>query len=70
MHIAPCETLAAADAGKENSEDGRKTPGDELQQKMNAILVRRLLAIPAEDLGFLRTDIPEDDWNALLHSLI
>ena len=70
IHIAPRGKLTAADAGRENSGGAGKAPGEELQQKMNAILVRRLLALPAEDLGFLRTDIPEDDWNSLLHSLI
>ena len=70
IHIAPCGKLTAADAGMEKgSKDGRKAPREDLQKKMDAILVRKLMALPSEDLGFLSLDIPEDDWNTLLHSL-
>ena len=42
---------------------------ERLQQIIESLLVRRLLALPESDLEFFSKDIPEDAWNAVTESL-
>lgn len=73
LHISPSAVLSAADLqnGKLTDLDGEagKPAAEALQTKMNGIIIRGLLDLPAEDLLFLRQDIPDDDWNAIIQSL-
>lgn len=42
---------------------------NEVQERMNSLLIRRLLKLPAEDLLFFSLDIPEDAWNSIVQSI-
>lgn len=39
------------------------------QDSFNTVLLRRLLSLPAEDLIFFSTDIPENSWEQIVKSL-
>ena len=43
---------------------------EKIQEQLAVVLIRRLLSLPAEDIGFLSMDIPEEIWDSLLQSLI
>ena len=51
------------------SETKRHTE-DELRSITEQTIIRRLLALPEEDLDFLCKDIPEDVWNSIRYSLL
>lgn len=53
-------------AGLANSGDG--TVPDAVRDRINSILVTKLLTLPPEDLGFFSSDIPAEDWNAIVQS--
>ena len=41
----------------------------QIQELLSGILVRKLLSLPAEDLVFFNSDIPEETWKTLVQSL-
>ena len=51
------------------SEEGIVTDYEQIQELLSAVLIRKLLSLPAEDLEFFNSDIPDEVWNALVQSL-
>lgn len=51
------------------TDSDESSAADQLQDRQNAILIRRLLSLPAEDLVFFSMDIPNDVWKSLTQSL-
>ena len=41
---------------------------DPVRNRINSILIRKLLTLPQEDLGFFSTDIPDELWISLVQS--
>ena len=58
-------TAHTADVSNPDNSD----PGSAVQDRMNSLLIRRLLVLPAEDLQFFSLDIPEEVWNSIVQSL-
>ena len=73
VHVSPGMDLAVPEImnvqGNEVSEKGADTEDEQIQDLLSGALIRKLLSLPAEDLSFLNSDIPEEDWNALVQSL-
>ncbi len=72
VKIVPGSVPDLPDAVKEvnagsPAEDGKEA-ADPVQDRINSILIRKLLTLPQEDLGFFSTDIPEELWNSLVQS--
>lgn len=53
----------------EAGEKGIVTDDEQIRDLLSGALIRKLLSLPAEDLVFLNSDIPEDVWNTLVQSL-
>ena len=51
------------------SEEGIVTDYEQIQDLLSGALIRKLLSLPAEDLEFFNSDIPDEVWNALVQSL-
>ena len=51
------------------SEEGIVTDYEQIQDLLSGALIRKLLSLPAEDLEFFNSDIPDGVWNALVQSL-
>ena len=49
-------------------EDAGEDASDPVQDRINSILIRKMLTLPQEDLGFFSTDIPAELWTSLLQS--
>ena len=71
ISISPGTAVTAPSAVTAHSKDGQnpETDTESIQDKMNSILIRKLLTLPAEDLQFFSMDIPEEDWEAILQSM-
>ena len=46
-----------------------KSEKEGLQNRIYSIIIRKLLSLPAEDIEFLRQDIPDDLWDSILQLL-
>ncbi len=72
--ISPGRTLdmPGNDIVREKDETSVETSvsKEKIQEQLAVVLIRRLLSLPAEDIGFLSMDIPEEIWDSLLQSLI
>lgn len=55
--------------GNDVSEQGDVTKNEGIQDLLSGALIRKLLLLPAEDLVFFNSDIPDDVWNTLVQSL-
>lgn len=52
-----------------SSVKGVVTDDEQIQDLLSGALIRKLLSLPAEDLVFFNSDIPDDVWNMLVQSL-
>ncbi len=52
-----------------NSEKGVVTDNEQIQDLLSGAFIRKLLSLPADDLVFLNSDIPDEVWNMLVQSL-
>ena len=71
VKIVPADGLSVPDAANEVSAGSAEADGEEadpVQDRINSILIRKLLTLPQEDLGFFSTDIPDELWNSLAQS--
>ena len=41
----------------------------QIQELLSGVLIRKLLSLPAEDLVFFNSDIPDEVWKTLVQSL-
>ena len=61
------EIMTVQESG--TSEEGIVTDYEQIQDLLSGALIRKLLSLPAEDLEFFNSDIPDEVWNALVQSL-
>ena len=73
VQISPGKNLTVpeimTDQGNEVSEQGIAADDVQIQDILSGALIRKLLLLPAEDLVFLNSDIPDEVWNTLVQSL-
>lgn len=72
IRISPAAGLAVPSFTNEYqagiSETDAEDADNTVLDRLNSILIRKLLTLPQEDLGFFSTDIPAEDWNSLVQS--
>ena len=73
LQVSPGEKLTVPEIlsvqGNESSEEGIVTDDGQIQELLSGVLIRKLLLLPAEDLVFFNSDIPDEVWKTLVQSL-
>lgn len=73
LQVSPGEKLTVPEIlsvqGNESSEEGIVTDDGQIQELLSGVLIRKLLSLPAEDLVFFNSDIPDEVWKTLVQSL-
>lgn len=57
------------DSWKDAAQSGALLPADMLKEDLNAVLIRKLLSLPKDDLLFFSQDISSDVWKSLIQSI-
>ena len=73
VQVSPGKNLSVPeimmDQEKGVSKQGAVTDDEQIQDLLSGALIRKLLSIPAEDLVFFNSDIPDEVWNSIVQSL-
>lgn len=73
IHVFQGRKITLPDAGnmrRNESYAGDESQSDPIQDRINSILIRRIMALPSKDIEFLSLDIPDEIWDSLVKSII